>query len=304
MKAIRFACVFFLLAGLSVSVNAQLARGQRYVIRIPTAALLFEGSSLWNGTVTYSATIDGTADAINVNGASDWLSKGYPNDQTVTLQKMGIDRKTGQYEIEFGGDKIVINMRFANDTTAAALATRLLISASNTDEISAHMIAANAAIAGKIFAGPLSSTPVERQKTILSAVRTFSKTPPAVEEYKGKHYLVIHLGAGEYVYNTLQMNQTKRVSHRMADVLGVVKSFDKAAAGCPEGFDGIKAVAQATYRDFVTNKYGIDGVDEIQAYMSCSLIHQFAEADITSQALANASIVLVAGDRVEVVLNQ
>jgi hypothetical protein len=82
------------------------------------------------------------------------------------------------------------------------------------------------------------------------------------------------------------MNQTKRVSQRMSDVLGVIKSFDKAAGGCPEGLDGIKAEAQAAYRDFVTNKYGIDGVDEIQAYVPCSLIHQFAEADITSQALA------------------
>ncbi|HXA15583.1 MAG TPA: hypothetical protein VN380_01220 [Thermoanaerobaculia bacterium] len=304
MKPIRFACVVLLLVGLSVSINAELARGQRYVIRVPSAALQFGGSSLWNGTVTYSATIDGTADAITVNGASDWLSKGFLNDQALTLQKMGTDRKTGQYELEFGGDKTVIKLRFANETTAATLVPRLMIAATNTAEIAAHMTAANAAIAVKIFAGPLSSTPVERQNRVLSAVRTFSKTPPAVEEYKGKRYLVIHLGAGEYVYNTLQMNQTKRVSQRMADVLGVIKSFDKAAGGCPEGLDGIKAAAQATYRDFVTNKYGIDGVDAIQAYVPCPLIHQFAEADITSQALANASIILVAGDRVEVTLNQ
>jgi hypothetical protein len=304
MKPIRFACVVFLLVGLSVSVNAELARGQRYVIRVPSAALLFEGSSLWNGTVTYSARIEGTADAITVNGAADWLSKGFPNDQALTLQKMGTDRKSSQYELEFGGDKIVIKLRFAGETTAATLVPRLLIAATNTDEIAAYMNAANATIAGKIFTGPLSSTPVERQKTFLSALRTFSKTPPAIEEYKGKHYVVIHLGSGEYVYNTLQMNQTKRVSQRMSDVLGVIKSFDKAAGGCPEGLDGIKAEAQAAYRDFVTNKYGIDGVDEIQAYVPCSLIHQFAEADITSQALANASIVLVAGDRVEVALNQ
>jgi hypothetical protein len=112
------------------------------------------------------------------------------------------------------------------------------------------------------------------------------------------------VGGGDYVFNTLQMNRAERVSRRMSDVLADVKALHKSMGGCTDGLDGIKVKAQAAYRNFVQSNSGAEGVDQISAYLPCALVEQFANADITSQALVNGSVILVDGDRVEVTLNQ
>lgn len=297
--------VLLLAFGLSVHAQTALVRGKKYVLRAPLTALTFEGSSLWNGAITYAATVEQAGDTATINAASDWLAKGYPDDQQLTLKKTRTDKKSGLYEIELGSDTgNTVKLRFANEQTAATLAPRLLIDASDAAEVKRSRENAYAEIAKSVFGGTLATVPAERQAAILAAVRKVSKQPPTIEKYKDKQYLGVGIGGGDYVYNTLQMNRSERVARRMADVLGSVKALHKDMGGCTDGIDGIKIDGQAAYRNFVASKYGADGVDQIAAYVPCSLIEQFANADITSQALVNGSVILVDGDRVEVTLNQ
>jgi hypothetical protein len=133
-------------------------------------------------------------------------------------------------------------------------------------------------------------------------MRTVGTGKASVEIYKDKSYLSVDLGAGDYVYNTLQMNQTERVARRMADAIGSVKSLYRAVGTCPEGVHGIKVTFLASYKNFLREYER--GADNVQAYFPCELIAKFQEADITSQALVTGSVVIVDGDRIEVSLTQ
>jgi hypothetical protein len=305
MKANRFGCAVLLLISATLTVHAQVVRGQKYVIRIPETALKLETWNIYNALwAAYGGTIDGPADTITVNGDGNWLNKVFPDDKPFTLQKVRTDRKTGEYELQFEGENRTLKLRFKNEAAATSLAPHVLVPSTRADEVAAYIAAANAAIASKVFSGPLASIPTDRQQALLNAIRSVTRIVPAAEEYKGKHYLVIRLGEGDNVYNSLKVNQTQRVSRRMTEVLSAIKSFHKRAGPCPDGIDGIKAVAQAAYKDFGGQYSPSHDSDEIEAYLPCTLIHQFSEADITSQALVNGSVILVGGDRVEVALNQ
>ena len=46
------------------------------------------------------------------------------------------------------------------------------------------------------------------------------------------------------------------------------------------------------------------GSDAVQAFIPCETLQKFVDADISSQALINASVVLVNDDRTDVTLSQ
>lgn len=303
MKA-RFSWAVLLLISATLQLHAQVIRGQKYLIRIPETALKLESWNLYNPSRTYVGTIDETAGAITVNGDGNWLNRVFPNDKPFILQKVRTDRQTGQHELQFEGENRTLKLRFVNEAAAASLAPHILVPSARPDEVAAYIAAADAAITSKVFSGPLASIPADRQQALLNAIRSITRIVPGAEEYKGKGYLVLRLGDGDNVYNSLKVNKTQRVSRRMTEVLSTIKAFHKAAGPCSEGIDGIKADARAAYRDFSDGYSPDHSSDEIEAYLPCSLIHQFAEDDITSQAFVNGSVILVGGDRVEVVLNQ
>lgn len=226
-------------------------------------------------------------------------------DKVFNLNNAGINRKTAQYELELGdiSGSLLMKLRFPSESVAAAVEQQLVVPAKNENDVKAAKDAAFDALARKTFTGTASQMSPEQQRAVLVAAQAAGSASVATETYKDKSYLVLNLGSGEYIYNTLQMNRTKRVARRTADVLGTVKNLYKSIGSCPNGIQGIEVTYQARYKDFL-DKFGTEDRDSIVAYFPCDLIAKFASADVTSQALVNGSVILVGGDRVDVSLTE
>lgn len=311
MRTRRFATAFLVaVASLAISSAASaqsaLVRAQKYVLRVPLAALKLEGTSLWNGTATYTGTVEKSADgAAAVGGATDWVSRGYPDDAAYTLRKTRTDRDTGQFEVELARDTpnpVVVKLRFANESVARSIAPLVIIDSSRQADVAAWQTDSYAQLAKATLTGPLTALSAERQRALLEALRSRSIGKPQVVTFKDKTYIGVNFAGGEYVFNTLQMNQSARVARRTKDVLTDVKSLYQAIGGCPAGVDGVKVSYLASYKNFL-REYET-GMDSIEGYFPCDLIAKFQNADITSQALVNGSVILVGGDRVDVTLTQ
>ena len=297
---------------LAVSISAAslaaepIARGQKYVLRVPLNAMQFESVSAWSGGALYVANVELTETGIKVNGDANWLGKGFPDDKTLTVKKLRDDRKTGKYEVELGSDKFgdpALKLRFPSLTVAAQAIPQLLIEPTKSDEIAAWREAAWSELAKATFTESLASLPADKQRSILEALRGVNVSRVSVETFKEKPYLSVNFGSGDYVYNTLQMNRTERVARRTSEILGTLKSLYRALGKCPEQLHGVKVSYSAQFKNFV-REYEESGIDSVDAYIPCELLAKFQDADITSQALINGSVIIVNGDRVEVALTQ
>jgi hypothetical protein len=233
------------------------------------------------------------------------MGAGFPFEKVLTVHKTRTDRKDGTFEVELGGVFVgdpIVKLKFPSQSVASTLASSVLIAATDNAAIAAWRDASYTALAKKALSGPLSQLPPERQRSFMAALRGSGSSKVSIEAYKDKSYVAADVGAGEYVFNTLQMNQNARVARRTSEVLSTLKSLYAAIGPCPEGIAGIKLTYAASYKNFL-REYE-QGVDAIQAYFPCDLIGKFQNADITNQALVNGSVILVGGDRVDVSLSQ
>ena len=77
-----------------------LARGQKYVLRIPLEALTLETVSVWSGSAVHVGVIEQSGADVAVNGSTTWLGQGFPLEKPFTIRKLRTDRKSGLYEVE------------------------------------------------------------------------------------------------------------------------------------------------------------------------------------------------------------
>jgi len=308
----KIRCAVVAVAVLFVGMSSQAAddvpmkRGEKYVSKVPLAAMKFENVSAWNGNASYSADIDAASGGVRVNGSDQWLAAGFPTTTVLTVRKIRNDRGTGRFEVELSGDgygTAAETFRFTNVAEAARVWPDLFVPAANASDIKAFRDAAFAALAKSTFTGPLANIPADKQIAILATAQDAKVVSIKPEMYKEKAYLGVNLGSDGYVYNTIQVKQPQRIAKALSrTVFPALKQINKTLGKCPDSMAGVKFSILTSYKNFVSE--GDAGDDVIQMYVPCQSMAQFADADITSQALVNASVVIVNDNRVDVTLSE
>ena len=99
------------------------------------------------------------------------------------------------------------------------------------------------------------------------------------------------------VYNTLQLNQAERVARQTESAITQMKSLYQKT-GNIENLEGIKLITDIYSKSFL-DQLAVPQVEHFEMYVPFGLLHQFIDAEITTQDLADGSIILVNGSRVK-----
>ncbi len=134
------------------------------------------------------------------------------------------------------------------------------------------------------------------------ALKYFSE-PVAVkskEVFRDKEYIAVQIGSSLSVYNSLQLDQQARVRHLLKEyLLSLIKEFAKATDGADTY--GLLVSLSVPYRNFLDSDQSTR-YDSLRVYVPTAEIKRFAEHEITSQDLVDASVVIVNDGRVAVSL--
>ncbi|HEY4320714.1 MAG TPA: hypothetical protein VGM77_05980 [Gemmatimonadales bacterium] len=189
------------------------------------------------------------------------------------------------------GRSLVIMFRAAAESTIWPI---LAVDSANVDSALAMT---NEFLRHEMFVGPLASVPDEQQRSIMNFFRTGPGGFVTVIDFKNRKYFSTTIGT-DVVYNDNRMSEPQRNATVINELLlPMVKPFAKVAANV-DGTLGLRLATCVDHYSFAS--YGPHKQDSLVVYLSLADIRKFANADITSQALLDASTVLLNDNRVQV----
>ncbi len=278
-------------------------KSQVITLKLPASLLLRGGLTGWMKQVI-QIPVTGLGQTIYVAGKSDWIADGFPSLIPVVLDK--IDKKKEGIEIQFkptANRGAVLRLLIANGVDVVnALNAIFVMDGPGSAAVEAYKTEAFRALGQHAFTGPLAVVPEPERRAILEhAQTTLHAIKVSTETYKNETYISFDLGGGESIYNDLQFSQSGMVAHRFnTDLLPALKSSAKAIVSNTVG--GIELIAGLQHRDFLRENSMPPHFDVLKVYTPMNAIRHFAESDISSQQLADASILLHNDNRIEVVL--
>jgi hypothetical protein len=292
-----------LLLANALPANAQeLKGGRRVLARVPLS--VFDTiipreyrSDARVGQKGLFARVSATPAGATVNGRSAWHEADFPE---LVPRSVGVIKRKKKE-----GETIISLKREDAPTIVLVIPTadepRLWSSiAADTSAGEELVQLALPALRARYFTGPLDSISVQSKDRLLVYFRPYGGFD--VEEFKGQRYLHLSLSSADVVYNTLKLSESARVADQVRTrLLDMLKSFAPIAGELPEGF-GLKVSLPIYFRDF--SSYRSATADQVEFFVPLEAIRAFSEADITSQDLMNRSIVLVNGNRTEVLLSE
>jgi hypothetical protein len=284
--------------------GVELKQGTRALLTIPPGSFREDTHfSGWSSSMK-KTSLDVLVEAagpggVAVNGDSAWRVSGFPAFLEIEVKRISYDggkRRTRvdvktpldiEVRLFFGGQQGDAQALFAAVTVAPSAKAAYLRSAYET--FAKHFFAS----------GPLSALPDEKQIALVRyAHATAQGAKVGTTIYKDNLYLVVSYGSWSTVYNDLRMDQVQRVSRVLSDrLLSAMKAFGSVVADVP-GVYGLKLEVGIPHRPF-TRETGTQ-TDNVEIYTPSADIKRFADADITSQALIDLSVVIVNSNRVEV----
>ena len=294
------AVLLFLGTGL---LNAEPTKGQTYVFAAPLEALTLEKTNIW-GVASFRATVTaGPNGAPLLNGNAEWMGAGGPVLSPFTLRKDKTDKKTGTRLLVLGSNMAELSLSLDSATVTNATLDLLLLPASDVARISDYETRAFTALSGRLFAGDLSGIPVDTRVAYLKDRKGAPLPSVGVAVYKERKYLSLDLSTGTTVYNTLQLNQTQRVARAISqDLLPELKRAEPLLAAATDTIFGVKILCKIPWKNFMRTYE--NGTDSLELYVPSEKLRLFMNADITSQAMIDSSVVIVDGNRIDVNLSQ
>lgn len=241
--------------------------------------------------------------AASVSGDPEWRLSGFPCLLEIEVKKVSYDGGKHRTRVDVKTElKSEVRLFFAGqEGDAPRLFKAVTIAPSERDS---YLRATYAMFAKHFFAdGPLASLSEEKQITLVRyAHLTAHGAKIGTTKYKDQVYLVVSLPALTTVFNDLRMNRQQRVARVLSDSLLVtLKEFASVVADV-ESVYGLKLELAIPHRPF-TQSTGTQ-LDACEIYAPSAEIKHFAEADITSQALIDKSVVIVNSNRIEVRLSE
>ncbi len=291
-----------LLLAVAVSAPAQevaqpFEAGQRVTLLIP-AMLFTSGRPTWFDSRPVSVVeIGGTPGALRVGGRDDWRSADWPS--MLELEVWRSRTRGSITQVDLRNEGAVVRLEFA----AGVDATRALREVvAEGPALGAALDNLHALLADRWFDDEARSL---SRATRLALVRLAQarriRVAFSVTAYKGRRYLSFDLGSAAPVLTVLQPNAPARAARLFNDdLLGAAKEVWRIIDGVP-GFEGVRLVLHLPHRRSADT--GVtQGGDTIDWYAPRDRLGQFALDEVTGQQLLDGSVVLINGNRAQILL--
>lgn len=280
-----------------------LKKGQQLIVKIPGKLLKYETRSISTGAPILTASVSAPGEAITVEGASDWQTRGWPLMITLYFEKSG--RKKEYTEVEFRSDQAYLKLRFSPDTPDVNAVLRQLIYLGSVEmfKASEEFKALEEKLLPITFRGALGQIPQDKQVQLVKDL-DYDDRGLGVEEFKGKQYIAFSTTDLTIEFNSRKMKQAARIATILKGRF--LPALDKIAPFITDanGIYGIKIRAQVFYKDFHTERNLQPHVEVLEIFAPYDLVEKFYNKDITDQKLVEGIFILVNGARIEVDLSQ
>ncbi|HEU0185877.1 MAG TPA: hypothetical protein VFS27_11220 [Blastocatellia bacterium] len=291
--------------GAAISPEDQIAlkKGQELIVKIPGKLLKYEGTSISTGVPILTASVSATGDAMTVEGASDWQTRGWPLMITLYYEKSG--RKQEYTEVEFRSKQAYLKLRFSPDTRDVNAVLRQLLYLGSVEmfEASEEFKALEEKLLPVTFRGALGQIPRDKQLELIKDL-DYNDQGLGVEEFKGKQYIAFSTTDLTIEFNSRKIKQPARIATVLKGRF--LPALDKIAPFITDanGIYGIKIRAQVFYKDFHSEQNRKPHVEVLEVFAPYDLVEKFYNQEITDQKLVEGIFILVNGARFEVDLAQ
>jgi hypothetical protein len=239
-------------------------------------------------------------------GHPGWKLEGFPRLIQITYSKTSTKKDLQEIEYRTTPTKppsvgFVIKFRLPKSADAQKWISRfVLIGPPSSPAAMDYRQTAMRNFADSIFTEELSALSMDARLRLLELANGTAKGIGIRREvYKGNPYLSVALEDGPR-YNTIQLNEPKRVAREVSErLLGVMKAFGASLPDIPE-IRGVAVHTKTTHDNFVNHSEA--GIDDIHIYAPAETIAKFAANDITSQQFIDSCVVIVNDNRVQVSL--
>lgn len=273
-------------------------KGSRVILKIPGKIIGFEKVGFWGGSLNYGTVIEQSATSgLIVGGLTQWKTVGWVLMRQLTLEK--VSRNNRFTEVELRDPLFKVKLRFdttVKDLNAAFREVAFIGLLSEFEASDYYQQEVVRKVLPLIFTGTLASIPTKAKLRLVSEVK-YIDSAIRTEKYKGHTYLVLNAGGDVQIYNTIQMDQSARISHALNQrVLSYMKRVAKIINFHSE-VDGIKVEVDLPYKNFVTEYYNEPNYDHLELFAPMDIIRQFAEDELTNQEFVEEAVLLVNGNR-------
>jgi hypothetical protein len=280
-----------------------LKKGQELVVKIPGRLLKYESRSFSTGASIFTASVSAAGEAITVEGASDWQTRGWPSMITFYYEKSS--KKKEYTEVELRSSQSYLKLRFSPDTPDVNAILQQLIYLGSVEmfESSEEFIALADKLLPVTFRGTLAQIPRDKQLQLIKDLG-YNDEGLGVEEFNGKQYIAFSTTDRTIEFNSRKLKQDARVATFLKGRL--LPAIDKIAPFITDanGIYGIKIRAQVFYRDFRFERNRQPHVEVLEIFAPYDLVEKFYNQDITDQKLVMGIFITVDGKRTEVDLSQ
>lgn len=246
--------------------------------------------------------IDGNGGLV-LGGDPNWSSSSLPLVVAGDVTKIKNSRKAKKTLLTVTGDDRTISFRLPmNSAWQGPIAEVLVPGRSSVSSPSPGLEASLSrmidAFCAEQFTGPLDALDERIRRRVAELKLAVGDTgPPTTSVFESNLYFDSDLGEGTVVYNRKTTTPNQRTASTIADrILPATKAWAKVFFG-DVPFYGFRLAATIVHKDFV--EYPPKSVrDEIEFYVSLDDAEDYADDDLSSQGLIDASTVVVNGKQV------
>lgn len=222
------------LVGSAEDFSLNVPKGQTVVVKLPHSLWTREKLNASSGQPIYTVEVDGAFLASHKweQGEVPYLQE-FRLEKTEECGRMRYDCKLKGYrQVELRSPVVWLKLRFAPDVSDVEAAFRDLTflgpesDFENSDFFKTKVFAIQVP---KIFAGPLADLPQPTKLQLFLLSLHNGAEQLSSETYKGKIYMVVRMGEGSDVYNSLRLNQSARAGKLVNEkLLDLLKKFGSA----------------------------------------------------------------------------
>lgn len=276
------------------------SKGSTVTIKVPYGIL--------TTGILKSNYVTGSGETLVINDNGRWKSAGFPMMVEATIKEAQVVKdyknKDQKHLLVVVQDRLIKYTIYfqpsIGDIDSAFRELFILGPPTSPDAVAFDQAYTNARRA-EWFTGPLASLDDKKKDALLEIAKSYNGSIKH-ETFKGTQYLVVNLGNGVDVYNDLRTGPSERAAFWInGALLKALKSIEEIIAEDTR-FAGIKIETNLAHKDF-TYEHSDPDYEQFQMYVPTALIVKFREADITSQALVDGSIIIIDGNRTQVTLS-
>ncbi|MBI2222798.1 MAG: hypothetical protein HYU53_16535 [Acidobacteria bacterium] len=305
MRSIASALAFVVLGAAGPAAAQEEARpfdaGQQVTLLIP-APLLTARSPLWfDSRSVLVVEIAGAPGALRIGDSDDWRSAGWPS--MLPLEVRRSRTRGGITQVDLRSEREIVRLEFADGLDATRALREVVVEGPPSGPAArAALDHLYALLAGRWFdRETLALSHDTRLALVRLAHARGTRVAFSAAVYRDRRYLSLDLGSAAPILTALQPNAPARAAPLFNDdLLGAAREVWRVTGGVP-GFEGIRLTVRLPHRQSAGAVATRDG-DSIAWYAPRDLVGRFAADDITGQQLVDGSVVLVNGNRAQILL--